>query len=115
MTPRSDFAVTCTADGRTTTVALPEQALVESHLETTRAELTAIAANGAGATVHLDFRRIDFLGSSALGLLVTLHRRLADNGGQLVLENLAPHLLDLFQLTRLDTVLTVRPAQAPPP
>ena len=91
-------------------LSLPEQALAETFLDGTRDKLLALADGVAGGELRLDFGRITCLGSTALGLLVTLHRRTDRAGGHLVLANLPPHLCDLFRLTRLDTILDVRAA-----
>jgi anti-sigma B factor antagonist len=110
MTQTSDLHVTHTADGLT--VSLPEHALGEGCLEATRDKLMALADGLGASELRLDFAQITYLGSSGLGVLVTLHRRTKQAGGHLVLINLAPYLVELFKLTRLDTILDVRPAEA---
>jgi hypothetical protein len=49
-----------------------------------------------------------------MALLVALHRRLHESEGNLVLEKLAPYLVELFKLTRLDTVLNIQLDDAAP-
>ncbi len=89
-------------------VSLPAQALAEEHLDATRHRLLPLAeALGAGE-LRIDFARVTSLGSSALGLLLTLHRRSVQGGGHLALCGLAPHLQQLIRLIRLDTILDVR-------
>ncbi len=109
MNETSDLLLTRTTDGHTV-VSLPETAMSDKNLQATRAQLIALADSVYDGELHLDFTRIGYLGSSALAVLVSVHRRIADAGGQLVLCNLAPYLEDLFRLTRLDTLLHVRSA-----
>ena len=58
--------------------------------------------------LHVDLSAVDSLSSAGLGLLVSLHRRLVRSQGRLVVANAADHVLELLQLTRLDTLLDVR-------
>lgn len=100
-----------TADG-VTTVTLPPRALSEDCIEKSRERLMALADRVLDGELHLDCARIDYLGSISLGLLVALHRRVALTKGHLVLLNVPPDLVGVFRLTRLDSILDVRPATA---
>jgi anti-anti-sigma factor len=53
---------------------------------------------------------VTYLNSSALGLLLQLHKRLRARGGRLVVSNLAPQMYEVFEVTRLHTLLDIRPA-----
>lgn len=55
----------------------------------------------------LDFDRVRFLSSHALGILVALRKRVDAAGGSLRLCCLAPDLLQLLQLTNLDRVFVI--------
>jgi anti-anti-sigma factor len=67
--------------------------------------------------LRLDLAAVDSMGSTALAMLVGINRRLARDKGHVVLLNVADHLVELMQLTRLDTILDIRPLRgdAPPP
>jgi len=95
------------ADG-VTTVALSATAMSEENLDATRHELFPLADSLLTGEVQLDFSQVTSLGSSALGLLLTLNRRTTKAGGHLALCGLAPHLQQLLRLIRLDTILDVR-------
>jgi anti-anti-sigma factor len=62
--------------------------------------------------VALDFRKVHFLSSIGLTILLTLHKRLLTSGRRLAVLNLQPHIYDVFAVTRLNEVLDVRPQQA---
>jgi anti-anti-sigma factor len=62
--------------------------------------------------IALDFRQVYFLSSFGLTLLLTLHKRLAASGRRLTLFNLQPHVYEVFSVTRLNSVLDVRPQEA---
>ncbi len=56
----------------------------------------------------LDFANVSFLSSIGLALLVRLHKSLVANGRRLSILNLQPHIYEVFNVTRLNTVLEVR-------
>jgi anti-sigma B factor antagonist len=63
--------------------------------------------------VVLDFERVQYLSSQAIGILLGMQKRLAAlKNGRLVLCGVGPRLMELLRITRLDRVLTVRPTQA---
>jgi anti-anti-sigma factor len=55
----------------------------------------------------LDFTNVDYLNSTELGTLVTLHKEVEAAGGRLTLFNLSAQILSMFTVTRLDTYLTI--------
>jgi len=58
----------------------------------------------------LDFENVDFVSSSALGTLVSLHERLVAKGKCLTIDNLCPNVYEVFTVTRLDRLLHLQPA-----
>ena len=52
----------------------------------------------------LDFSKTDYIDSSGLGVLVTLSKKIREQGGQLGLVGLSEDLRTLFELTKLDTL-----------
>ncbi len=61
----------------------------------------------------LDFTQVEFLTSQAIGIILTLKKKVDKlPHGVLVLCGVGPTLLQLIQITRLDRVLTIKPTQA---
>ena len=54
--------------------------------------------------IILDFSKTDYIDSSGLGVLVTLSKKIREQGGQLSLASLSEDLRTLFELTKLDTL-----------
>ena len=52
----------------------------------------------------VDFSKTDYVDSSGLGVLVTLSKKIREQGGQLSLVGLSEDLRTLFELTKLDTL-----------
>ncbi len=57
--------------------------------------------------VLVDFARTGYIDSSGLGVLVSLAKKLREDGGELRLANLNDDLRTLFELTKLDTLFPI--------
>lgn len=55
----------------------------------------------------LDFADASYIDSSGLGVLVSLSKRIREEGGELRLSGLNEDLLTLFELTKLDTLFQI--------
>src|SRR5260370_5543400 len=100
MTQTTDIVLTRSADGLAL-VLLPEHALGETSLATTRDKLTSFADDGGAGELRLDFSQIEYLGSAGLGTLVSLHRRFAQKDGDLGHSHLGPGLVTYILHPRL--------------
>ncbi len=60
----------------------------------------------------LDFSVVEFLSSVGLATLLTAHKQLRARGARLAVVNVRPHVYEVFAVTRLTTVLDVRPQEA---
>lgn len=62
--------------------------------------------------VILDFERVQYLSSQAIGIVLTMNKKLsALSGSKLILCGVGPKLMELIKITRLDRVLTIKPTQ----
>ena len=62
--------------------------------------------------IVLDFEHVDYLSSQAIGMVLTVHKKLAKlKHTSLVLCGVGPKLMELLKITRLDKVLKVKPTQ----
>jgi anti-sigma B factor antagonist len=57
--------------------------------------------------VLIDFSRTGYIDSSGLGVLVSLSKKIREQGGELRLANLNDDLKTLFELTKLDTLFQI--------
>ncbi len=55
----------------------------------------------------IDFDRTGYIDSSGLGVLVSLSKKIREQGGELRLANLNEDLRTLFELTKLDTLFQI--------
>jgi anti-sigma B factor antagonist len=72
-------------------------------------ELLGLADARGGARFLLDMGAIEFLTSTMLGLLVSLHRKLRDAGGSLALYGVSSKVYEVFETAHLNQVFEVRP------
>jgi stage II sporulation protein AA (anti-sigma F factor antagonist) len=88
------------ADVLVLTVAAPELR-DGAVLDGLRQELLAAVARTGRRKVVLDLGKVKYFFSPGLSPLLSLRRKLGEAGGRLVLCNLSPDVLGLFQVSRL--------------
>jgi anti-sigma B factor antagonist len=60
----------------------------------------------------LDFERVQYMSSQAIGIVITLHKKLAAlPHAKLILCGVGEKLAELIKITRLDRILTIKPSQ----
>jgi len=60
----------------------------------------------------LDFEKVQYLSSQAIGIVLTLNKKLtALKNTKFILCGVGPKLMELIKITRLDRVLTIKPSQ----
>lgn len=57
--------------------------------------------------ILLNFTNVEFMSSAALGKLIRLHQKLAGVGGKLILCGISKGIMEIFELTKLDKMLTI--------
>lgn len=71
-------------------------------IEQMQTELLAALAEAEGRNVLLDFGRVNFFSSAALGMLMRAYKRCKESGTDLRLCNLSPNLRAVFKVSGLD-------------
>jgi anti-sigma B factor antagonist len=89
----------------------PPVALDEQNTGILGEHLLALVVGLKAGWLELDFGNVTYLNSSALGLLLRLHKRLRAGGGRLSVCSLAPQVYEVFEVTKLHTLFDIR-AQA---
>lgn len=74
----------------------------------------AEAQLGGPKELILDLDELEYIDSSGLGFLVTLHERMERQGQKLQLLNMRSHVARVFKITRLDQILDIG-AEEPSP
>lgn len=83
--------------------AFAEDALMEAYGD---------ASSDATRTIILDFTGLDYMNSGGIGLLVALRVRLQRQGQRLFAFGLSEHDRRIFEMTKLDQIITVHDSEA---
>ena len=101
----------------------PKYSVVEIHtpslmdpiqLEEIGKELYRLVDDEDRRKLVLDFEKVQYLSSQAIGIILTLNKKLTGTsagGDNLVLCGVGPQLMQLLKVTRLDRILTIKPSQ----
>jgi anti-sigma B factor antagonist len=81
--------------------------LVQGHACTDLRERIDALRTQQIKNVILNFKHVDFIDSSGLGMLVAVHSLLQQDGGDAMLLNLHKRSLELLILTKLSTVFKI--------
>jgi len=55
----------------------------------------------------VDFSELSYISSAGLGVLFATQKRLVDQGGELTLVNLNPHIREVFRIAGFDNIFTI--------
>lgn len=73
-------------------------------------ELSRIVDQAPGLKLVLSFKNVEHLSSAALGMLITLRKRVEESGGKLRLSDINPQIYEVFKITRLNKVFDIFPS-----
>ena len=86
-------------------VGVDGQLIVGNRQELKQKVLDAL--DGGARKFVIDFTPTGYIDSSGLGVLVSLSKKIREQGGELRLANLNDDLKTLFELTKLDTLFQI--------
>jgi anti-sigma B factor antagonist len=81
--------------------------LEELSIQEIGEELRRLAESEPGARLLLNFENVDHLASAALGMLITLHKKIQEQNGFLKLSNINRQIFQVFRITRLNRVFDI--------
>ncbi len=102
-------AVVRPVDERTSIIAV--RGSVTATSEGALMEAFAAAAGESTRNIVLDFRELEYLNSSGIGLIVTLLVRANRQGQRLSAFGLTDHYRHIFELTRLSDAIAIHDAE----
>ena len=76
-------------------------------IEKMGASLKALVDSEPRGKFVLDFKGVDYLSSAALGMLISLQKKIATKGGKLKLAGIKPSIMEVFHITKLDEVFDI--------
>jgi anti-sigma B factor antagonist len=102
---RSGMAFTVTRQDDVTIVDVEGQLIVGNRQELKQKVLEEL--DGGDRRFVIDFTNTGYIDSSGLGVLVSLSKKIREQGGELRLASLNEDLRTLFELTKLDTLFRI--------
>lgn len=99
--------------GENTVIEFTSPSLMDPiELEQIAQELYKLVDEQDRRRVILDFEKVQYLSSQAIGILLALQKKLAAlRKSSLILCGVGARLMELLRITRLDRVLTIKPSQ----
>ena len=92
-----------------TMVTFSDSSIVDLQLiESIRKELFELVEKQNRAKLVLDLSKVQYLSSSALGVLIPLHELTKKLKGRLVLCGVSADIMKVFKITRLDKLFTFK-------
>ena len=105
--------VNVTAEGDVTMVHLTDRKILdEINIAQIGQQLNAIVARSDTPKMVIDFSNVAHMTSSALGMLITLHKRIREKKGELRLCNIQPAIYEVFVITRLNEIFRILGSRA---
>jgi anti-sigma B factor antagonist len=99
------MAFTVVKQGDVTVVDVDGQLIVGNRQELKQKVLEEL--DGGERKFVIDFANTGYIDSSGLGVLVSLSKKIREQGGELRLASLNEDLRTLFELTKLDTLFRI--------
>lgn len=97
-------------EGSVTVVDVEGQLIVGNRQELKQKVLEEL--EDGERTFVIDFENTGYIDSSGLGVLVSLSKKIREQGGELRLAGLNEDLRTLFELTKLDTLFKIADSRA---
>ncbi len=106
--PEDRPRLTVSTEGNVTVVGFCDRKILdEVTIMRIGDQLNALVAEAEVPRMLLDFSSVAHMSSSALGVLITLHKRIREKSGQLRLCNIEPAIYEVFLITHLYEIFTI--------
>jgi len=103
---KDPITVSVQADARVVEF-LVDKLLDEVNISRIGEQLDLLIARDDPPRLVLDFANVMYMSSSALGMLITLHRKIREQDGRMVLCNVRPEIYKVFSITKLSEVFQI--------
>jgi len=81
--------------------------LEELSIQEIGEELHQVVESEPGIKLLLNFKNVDHLSSAALGMLITLNKKIKEQSGELKLSDINRQIFEVFKITRLNRVFEI--------
>jgi anti-sigma B factor antagonist len=95
------------ADGVSVVEFADRKILEELSIQEIGEELDRLVESEPGIKLLLNFTNVDHLSSAALGMLITLNKKIKERSGALKLSDINRQIFEVFKITRLNRVFDI--------
>jgi len=82
--------------------------LDEANIAIIADQLFSLVEDEQRRKLVLNFSNVEYMSSAALGKLITLHKKMTTARGKLVLCGISPQIFEVFAITKLDKIFTIK-------
>jgi len=79
----------------------------EEHIGKLEETIIQLAESEPGTNMTLDFKKVQFMSSTALGFLVKLQKTVTIGKGKLKLRNMSKQIFEVFKITGLNKIFKI--------
>jgi anti-sigma B factor antagonist len=92
-----------------TVARLTDRKILEEHnIQILGEQITGLLDDPRRKKLVLNFSNVEFMSSAALGMLITVHKKVRAAGAKLVLCSIDRQILEVFTITKLDKQFVIR-------
>ena len=100
--------INVSSEGDVTVVELADRKILdEINIMQIGEQLSQLVASADVPKIVLDFANVEHMSSSALGVLITMHKRVREKSGKLALCAIQPTIREIFEITRLNEIFAI--------
>ncbi len=100
--------LTITQTGQVTAVEFTDRKILEEFsISEIGDELAALLEKQSAPKILLCFRNVEHLSSAALGMLITLNKKVGEVDGKLKLSDISPQIYEVFRITKLNKLFDI--------
>lgn len=81
--------------------------LEELSIQEIGEELDKLVEGESGVRLLLNFKNVDHLSSAALGMLITLQKKVKEKNGKLRLSDINRQIFEVFKITKLNKMFDI--------
>ena len=94
-------------DGASVVEFADRKILEEVSIQEIGDELGRLVESEPGIRLLLSFKNVDHLSSAALGVLITLNKKVKESSGSLKLSDINKQIYEVFKITRLNRIFDI--------
>ena len=99
--------------GDVTVVTFADSKIIdEAEIQELGQELYSIVERDGRKKIVLNFSKVEFLSSAALGKLIGFDKRVKQHGAELILTNIRPEIYEVFAITKLTRLFEIKDDEA---